>query len=177
MRKTKKFSKSKKPFVYKEEPTRPAILANPDHHAFLKKLAAIEGPEITLVNSVNDEPCPPLNFEFVEELRLTESLKELDGVTDWSEDFIVGCSCPATGCVEEDECECLDEFKPNHRAFPYDKYGRVRRDNQYAIFECNSHCNCGPECPSRVVQKGRKVKLEIFKTENKGWGTYIHSTG
>ncbi|KAK4506465.1 hypothetical protein PRZ48_000197 [Zasmidium cellare] len=42
------------------------------------------------------------------------------------------------------------------------------------IFECNDYCNCGKGCKSRVVQKGRKVPLTIFKTENRGWGVYCN---
>jgi len=42
------------------------------------------------------------------------------------------------------------------------------------IYECNPSCMCGPNCKTRVVQKGRKVPLEIFKTKDRGWG--IRST-
>ena len=39
------------------------------------------------------------------------------------------------------------------------------------IFECNKRCKCGPKCSNRVVQKGRKVKLSIYRTSNGcGWG-------
>jgi [histone H3]-lysine9 N-trimethyltransferase SUV39H len=44
------------------------------------------------------------------------------------------------------------------------------REERYPIYECNQHCNCGPVCKSRVVQKGRRVPLVIFKTPNRGWG-------
>lgn len=44
-------------------------------------------------------------------------------------------------------------------------------DQRYPIYECNLNCNCGLVCKSRVVQKGRKVPLVIFKTpNNRGWG-------
>ncbi|KAK3672580.1 hypothetical protein LTR78_007631 [Recurvomyces mirabilis] len=43
-------------------------------------------------------------------------------------------------------------------------------DQRYPIYECNLNCNCGSVCKSRVVQKGRKVPLVIFKTPNRGWG-------
>ncbi|KAK0659987.1 Histone-lysine N-methyltransferase [Lasiodiplodia hormozganensis] len=44
-------------------------------------------------------------------------------------------------------------------------------DRRYPIYECNENCNCGPGCKTRVVQKGRQVRLEIFKTpDNRGWG-------
>jgi histone-lysine N-methyltransferase SUV39H len=44
------------------------------------------------------------------------------------------------------------------------------REQRHPIYECNPNCACGPGCKSRVVQKGRKVPLTIFKTPNRGWG-------
>ena len=44
------------------------------------------------------------------------------------------------------------------------------REDRHPIYECNPNCNCGPVCKSRVVQKGRKVPLTIFKTPDRGWG-------
>ena len=43
-------------------------------------------------------------------------------------------------------------------------------NSRYVIYECNYKCNCGPSCKTRVVQHGRKVKLEIFKTKKRGFG-------
>ena len=34
----------------------------------------------------------------------------------------------------------------------------------------NSKCTCSPACPNRVVQHGRQLPLELFKTACKGWG-------
>jgi histone-lysine N-methyltransferase SUV39H len=31
-------------------------------------------------------------------------------------------------------------------------------------------CRCGPDCINRVSQRPRDVPLEIFKTQEKGWG-------
>ncbi|KAF2084443.1 SET domain-containing protein [Saccharata proteae CBS 121410] len=42
--------------------------------------------------------------------------------------------------------------------------------SRFPIYECNENCPCGPMCKTRVVQHGRKVRLEIFKTRNRGWG-------
>lgn len=44
------------------------------------------------------------------------------------------------------------------------------RNSRHPIYECNSRCNCGASCKSRLVQKGRRVPLTIFKTPNRGWG-------
>lgn len=39
------------------------------------------------------------------------------------------------------------------------------------IYECNSRCSCGYECPNRVVQKGIRYDLCIFRTDDgRGWG-------
>lgn len=58
-----------------------------------------------------------------------------------------------------------DEFKPQTLVSFY-------REERYPIYECNPNCKCGRGCKSRVVQKGRKVPLTIFKTPNRGWGVY-----
>ncbi|KAL7668833.1 hypothetical protein ACOME3_009517 [Neoechinorhynchus agilis] len=36
--------------------------------------------------------------------------------------------------------------------------------------ECPDDCDCGKYCTNRRMQTGSKVKLEIIKTEMKGWG-------
>lgn len=39
------------------------------------------------------------------------------------------------------------------------------------IYECNDNCKCGPNCRNKNVQFGRRVELEIFKTQSgRGWG-------
>ena len=39
------------------------------------------------------------------------------------------------------------------------------------MYECNKRCSCDENCTNRVVQKGRKHKLAIFRTDNGcGWG-------
>jgi len=47
---------------------------------------------------------------------------------------------------------------------------KLYRESRHAIYECNPKCSCGPGCKTRLVQKGRKVPLTIFKTPNRGWG-------
>ena len=47
---------------------------------------------------------------------------------------------------------------------------QVRLPRGVPIYECNKRCGCGPECPNRVVQHGRRHKVAIFKTRKAGWG-------
>nr|POE74809.1 histone-lysine n-methyltransferase, h3 lysine-9 specific dim-5 [Quercus suber] len=61
--------------------------------------------------------------------------------------------------------------KEEHVAVTLRKHYRETRN---VIYECNDHCNCGPICKSRLVQKGRRVPLTIFKTKNRGWGVYCN---
>jgi histone-lysine N-methyltransferase SUV39H len=43
-------------------------------------------------------------------------------------------------------------------------------ESRNPIYECNIKCRCGPKCKNRLVQKGRTVPLEIFKTKMRGFG-------
>lgn len=41
----------------------------------------------------------------------------------------------------------------------------------FRIYECNKQCRCNPQmCTNRLVQHGLQVRLQLFKTQNKGWG-------
>ncbi|EOA26462.1 hypothetical protein CARUB_v10022510mg [Capsella rubella] len=54
--------------------------------------------------------------------------------------------------------------------FPYDDKQRIILEEGYPVYECNELCGCSRTCQNRVLQNGIRVKLEVFKTENKGWG-------
>ncbi|THZ74687.1 SET domain-containing protein [Aureobasidium pullulans] len=43
-------------------------------------------------------------------------------------------------------------------------------ESRNVLYECNPKCRCGPKCKNRLVQKGRTVSLEIFKTTQRGFG-------
>ncbi|KAE8748658.1 hypothetical protein FOCC_FOCC004669 [Frankliniella occidentalis] len=86
-------------------------------------------------------------------------------------------SCMLLGQVAG--CECIEECGTKETCCPnmagvdwaYSAKSRLIVSPRSGIFECNRFCSCGPECPNRVVQCGRKVKLCIFRTSNgRGWG-------
>lgn len=75
------------------------------------------------------------------------------------------------------------------KRFPYSKETgylvTFYLESEYAIFECNDNCGCaqvelgehGEErqtCKTRIVHNGRQVGLEIFRTSNRGWGTFTY---
>jgi hypothetical protein len=38
------------------------------------------------------------------------------------------------------------------------------------VYECNSSCRCREDCENRILQKGVRVKLEVFKSRHKVGG-------
>ena len=157
---------------------RPITTAEIARTAFIRHLRALDGPAITLVNTIDDS-SPPLGYRFIKACKLGK------GVTKADDGFMAGCECRPNngrnvGC-EFTKCECLREAElgPNNKPiFPYycsgPRHGCLRDfylDSRNAIFECNKLCRCHQNCKNRNVQHGRQVKLEIFKTANRGWGT------
>lgn len=51
--------------------------------------------------------------------------------------------------------------------------GRLRSsmmNSHTPLYECHSGCSCRSSCPNRVVERGRTIPLEIFRTKDRGWG-------
>ncbi|XP_020530211.1 histone-lysine N-methyltransferase SUVR5 isoform X1 [Amborella trichopoda] len=92
----------------------------------------------------------------------------------------LGCACPQSRCHPEtcDHVYLFDNDNENaedihgksmHGRFPYDEKGRIILEEGYLVYECNSMCSCDRTCQNRVLQKGVRVRLEVYKTKNKGW--------
>lgn len=113
---------------------------------------------IYVVNDVDLEG-PPENFTYVNDYKAGEGIEIPD-------DPLVGCEC--TDCFQ-DRMKCCGHQSGGQ--FAYNRKSRVNVPCGSPIYECNKRCACGPDCPNRVVQKGRKVKVAIFRTRNGcGWG-------
>jgi len=83
------------------------------------------------------------------------------------DDPIIGCECETCDVKSERSC-CPGS---NGHMMAYNKFGRLRIDPGAPIYECNKKCGCGSACYNRVVQKGRKIKLCVYRTPNGcGWG-------
>ncbi|GAA6221763.1 histone-lysine N-methyltransferase SETMAR [Lates japonicus] len=89
---------------------------------------------------------------------------------DPSEVTLPGCSCPSHSCCPE-SCSCLQTHGQ-----AYNSTGTLldlrRTDSGYCspVFECNALCTCGDTCCNRVVQRGLRLRLEVYSTSNRGWG-------
>ncbi|KAK3591876.1 hypothetical protein CHS0354_005079 [Potamilus streckersoni] len=92
-------------------------------------------------------------------------------------DFLVCCSC-TDGCRDKNKCDCqqltiestavIPPFKENPDAGYINM--RLKEPLLTGIYECNSRCKCGPKCVNRVVQHGLRNRLQVYKTEKRGWG-------
>ncbi|KAI9670575.1 MAG: hypothetical protein M1831_005795 [Alyxoria varia] len=92
------------------------------------------------------------------------------------------CECLEFAAIDEsrltDEQKALLKRDPDLKTglpkrFPYSSHKYLVNfylDSRHPIYECNFRCNCGEVCKSRLVQFGRRIPLEIFKTTNRGWG-------
>ncbi|RCH77505.1 hypothetical protein CU098_004270, partial [Rhizopus stolonifer] len=106
--------------------------------------------KVTILNEIDSE-IP--DFIYIDELEYTDPVQPPDP------DFLPGCSCKS---------KCRDGC---HDGAAYDVNGCLIIDQGTAIYECNQACECdASKCNNRVVQKGRQIPLQVFKTPNKGWG-------
>ena len=118
-----------------------------------------ETAKITVENEVDFEG-PPRQMTFISEYKPAAGIVIPD-------DPPIGCEC--TGVCSTTSKECCPEN--NGHLFPYTRYGKLRVQVGVPIYECNKRCKCASDCYNRVVQKGRKVKLCIYRTDNGcGWG-------
>ncbi|XP_044524879.1 histone-lysine N-methyltransferase SETDB2 [Gracilinanus agilis] len=94
--------------------------------------------------------------------------------------FSNSCDC-SKGCMDITKCACLQlTAKGYDESSAYDQnvkpthgysYKRLQQPVPNGIFECSLLCKCDPRtCQNRVVQQGLQVRLQVFKTEKKGWG-------
>nr|XP_025730719.1 histone-lysine N-methyltransferase SETDB2 isoform X2 [Callorhinus ursinus] len=92
--------------------------------------------------------------------------------------FTDSCDC-SEGCIDITKCACLQLTARNAKTGPLSsnkittgyKYKRLQRQIPTGIYECSLLCKCNRRmCQNRVVQHGPQVRLQVFKTEKKGWG-------
>ncbi|KPM44799.1 Histone-lysine N-methyltransferase, H3 lysine-9 specific dim-5 [Neonectria ditissima] len=142
---------------------------------------------ITVVNEVDTEVLK--DFRFIDSNVLGH------GVEPAEDSFRSGCACTHdsdcqfTGClcladIEDDENDSdddngmdLDGPRPSRKAYAYHTHGskagllRSRlHDSKVPIYECHQGCACTIDCPNRVVERGRTIPLQIFRTTDRGWG-------
>ncbi|KAG8899283.1 hypothetical protein FRC01_010599, partial [Tulasnella sp. 417] len=126
-------------------------------------------PPITVVNDVDKEPCPPFEFDWTNQMLFGAGVPRKDK-------DLKGCDCLGPCDPYSKTCACI--VRQNYwlgeigeGGFAYGPDGQIMFCNA-AVFECNEACGCTEDCQNRVVQNGRKFKLLLKKTRNKGWGVF-----
>lgn len=112
---------------------------------------------VALVNDVDGEKGPA-HFSYVASLKYSQPFPA-------SKPFS-GCHCLG-GCQPGDStCPCSQR---NDNLMPYSSTG-VLLTTKPVIYECGQTCQSPPNCRNRISQAGLKLRMEIFKTKNRGWG-------
>uniref|UniRef100_A0A673J931 [histone H3]-lysine(4) N-trimethyltransferase n=1 Tax=Sinocyclocheilus rhinocerous TaxID=307959 RepID=A0A673J931_9TELE len=126
---------------------------------------------LSCVNEIDNTPPPSVAY--------SKERIPADGVfINTSSDFLVGCDC-TDGCRDKSKCSChqltlqATGCAPGGQINPNAGYHNKRLEEclPTGMYECNKRCRCNPQmCTNRLVQHGLQVRLQLFKTQNKGWG-------
>ncbi|XP_035208553.1 uncharacterized protein LOC118183193 isoform X2 [Stegodyphus dumicola] len=116
---------------------------------------------IEVINEVDEE-------EFIMEFRyITKSCFRSGVDINTLVDTMQLCYC-RDKCISR-YCTCVMSSK-----CWYDLNGCLVSDFDFhgppAIFECNKTCHCSKACINRVVQRGLRIPLQLFRTLSRGWG-------
>ncbi|KAJ3522364.1 hypothetical protein NM688_g8883 [Phlebia brevispora] len=133
-------------------------------------------PDIRVINYIDNEETPPFEFHYSNLMWHGDNVPKPDLTN------LKGCGCRGQTCSSDSpDCLCIkrqqEYLRQNHLdnlpGFAYDVHGRLKAPlHSYPLFECNMFCGCGEECQNRVVQRGRKIRVNIQKTPHKGWGIF-----
>lgn len=154
---------------------------------------------ITVVNDLTSDTLPR-DFRFIHEAVLRA------GVDPAEASFRSGCECARDADCRYKRCACQADVEVEGlgeessgddevvgagrvQVYAYQTAGAragmlsarmLQEDCDAVIYECHSGCACSAECPNRVVERGRRIPLQIFRTTNRGWGeslpflSYLH---
>ncbi|KAI3819929.1 hypothetical protein L1987_13782 [Smallanthus sonchifolius] len=112
---------------------------------------------VTLVNDVDGEKGPAY-FTYIPNLKYTKPFPSIRSSS-------VSCNC-SNGCQPATNCPCVQR---NGGSVSYTSLGVLLSHNSL-VYECGGSCACPTNCRNRVSQAGLKMRLEVFKIKDKGWG-------
>ncbi|KAK6325524.1 hypothetical protein J4Q44_G00048660 [Coregonus suidteri] len=79
--------------------------------------------------------------------------------------FTTCCDC-TDGCGDAESCACARQTGGKHYS-----HQRLSEPVPKGLYECGPWCGCDRgRCQNRVVQRGLRVRLQVFPTGDKGWG-------
>uniref|UniRef100_A0A2K5JBS6 Histone-lysine N-methyltransferase n=1 Tax=Colobus angolensis palliatus TaxID=336983 RepID=A0A2K5JBS6_COLAP len=104
------------------------------------------------VENTADLQGAPSDFYYINEYKPAPGISLVNEAT-------FGCSC--TDCFFQKCCPAEAGV-----LLAYNKNQQIKIPPGTPIYECNSRCQCEPDCPNRIVQKGTQYSLCIFRTSN-----------
>ncbi|KAG8933011.1 hypothetical protein FRC02_000198 [Tulasnella sp. 418] len=138
---------------------------------------------VTIVCSDPDDEgrCPrlPQDFQYLESD--FEYDREIPQPDSEDADPALGCFCrPTCNAIPglNVTCGCQARSRFSEPQFAYDKKGFFRFNNvdeeahnaNAIVYECTECCSCGSTCPNRTSQRPRTIPIEIYETQQCGWG-------
>uniref|UniRef100_A0A8C5QPA6 Histone-lysine N-methyltransferase SETDB1 n=1 Tax=Leptobrachium leishanense TaxID=445787 RepID=A0A8C5QPA6_9ANUR len=130
-----------------------------------------EDVQLSCVNEIDRTPPPQVAYS-------KERIPGKGVFINTRAEFLVGCNC-TDGCRDRSKCAChqlttqATACTPGAQLNPNAGYLHKRLDEclPTGVYECNKMCKCNLNmCTNRLVQHGLQVRLQLFKTQNKGWG-------
>lgn len=130
----------------------------------------LEQVAIPVINGINNEMLDFCNY--------STKRVPMEGVNmNLDSDFLVSCDCE-DDCIDKTKCNCWKltlegsnffdtSLDPNSVGYIY---RRLLDQVVTGIFECNQRCKCRHTCLNRVAQNPMSLKLQVFRTVNRGWG-------
>lgn len=129
-----------------------------------------EGMKVQCINAFDDQRPPPLNY--------SPHRNPMPGVNiNTDPEFMSCCDC-TDECYDKSKCAC---FQLTIRGAKYKNlmeedeedisyvWKRLLTAVPTGIYECNSRCKCSKRCLNRVVQHPIQVKMQLYRTKQKGW--------
>lgn len=130
-----------------------------------------EGMPIPVVNAFDDQKPPEMQYSSV---RIPTKNVRIDK----DPGFLMCCDCK-DDCSDKSKCACFQntiagaKFR-NIMDLPAEEisynFKRLHNMVQTGIYECNQSCKCNNRCFNRVVQQPIQIKMQLYRTKNRGWG-------
>uniref|UniRef100_A0A8P4GQN8 Histone-lysine N-methyltransferase SETDB2 n=1 Tax=Dicentrarchus labrax TaxID=13489 RepID=A0A8P4GQN8_DICLA len=80
--------------------------------------------------------------------------------------FNACCDC-TDGCSDAERCACVAMTTGGRRY----SHHRLEEPVPSGVYECGPWCGCDrARCQNRLVQRGIRVRLQVFPTDGRGWG-------
>ncbi|EJD73642.1 hypothetical protein LOAG_18944 [Loa loa] len=128
-----------------------------------------KGQQILYIHNDVDYARRRRNFTYITANKWSAEAKACMNMSNYTP---IRCTCPAEKCGGgKNCCPMIEKSK-----FFYTKRRQIRScfyksSGEYVIVECYG-CRCSSDCPTKVIQNGRRYKVAIVRTETRGWGVF-----